>query len=63
MPDCEYNGVSYSDGSVVCQNGSEMRCDGTDGSWHYTGNTCDKDGELLRRDSKKSKPDESKKAN
>ena len=59
MPDCIYNGISYSDNSFVCQNGYEMRCDGEDGSWHPTGNTCDGDGKLVRQDSQAAKSDAS----
>lgn len=36
---CEYAGNSYSDGAVICQNGTEYRCN--DGSWEILGTPCD----------------------
>lgn len=48
---CSYNGSTYSDGSVICMNGNEYRCD--DGSWVSLGTSCNeeiintfKDGDL-----------------
>lgn len=42
MVDCVYEGSSYSDGSLVCQAGIKMRCNG--GVWEDTGLTCPEDG-------------------
>jgi hypothetical protein len=36
---CTYNGTSYSEGSVTCQNGWEYRCN--NGGWSATGARCD----------------------
>jgi hypothetical protein len=45
---CIYNGAEYSDGAVVCQNGSEYLCN--DGSWEPLGTSCgnrvDKEGNV-----------------
>lgn len=35
---CTYNGVLYSHGSVLCQNGKEMVC--MEGEWSPTGGDC-----------------------
>jgi hypothetical protein len=35
---CTYNGQTYSHGSVVCQSGTEYRCN--DGSWDSLGTSC-----------------------
>lgn len=43
---CVYAGTSYSEGSVVCQNGYEYRCGG--GQWQATGAKCDSaDGAII----------------
>ena len=42
MPDaCTYEGRKYSEGAVICQNGSEHKC--LDGAWQPTGSSCDSD--------------------
>jgi hypothetical protein len=35
---CSYNGRSYSNGSLICANGRELKCDS--GSWRETGYRC-----------------------
>lgn len=35
---CKYNGLDYSDGSLVCMAGKYHRC--RDGVWHETGEPC-----------------------
>ena len=35
---CTYNNVEYSDGAVVCQSGTEYRCN--DGEWDSLGTQC-----------------------
>lgn len=35
---CTYNGRSYAEGSLTCQNGREMKCRG--GEWQETGYPC-----------------------
>ena len=35
---CMYNGRSYAEGSLTCQNGREMKCRG--GEWQETGYPC-----------------------
>jgi len=45
---CDYNGVTYSQGAVVCQGGHEYVCGG-DGGWQSTGRDCDaKSGTLIK---------------
>jgi hypothetical protein len=38
MPGCKHNGVEYSEGSLLCMNGREVKCSG--GSWSETGYRC-----------------------
>ncbi len=40
---CAYNGVQYSDGTVICANGRYLQCQ-SDGTWSDRGGPC-QDGE------------------
>lgn len=43
---CKYAGKEYSEGSLICKNGREMKCRG--GDWEETGYACNKsDGEEI----------------
>jgi len=46
---CYYNGTQYSDGSLVCQAGTLMRC--RDGAWQDTGSDCEQEESHLSYDS------------
>lgn len=35
---CQFAGVEYSEGALICQNGRELRCSG--GEWVETGYSC-----------------------
>lgn len=35
---CTYNGKNYSEGSLVCANGRELKCSGSE--WRETGYLC-----------------------
>jgi len=38
MSECRYKGSLYSEGSLICVNGRELKC--SSGEWHETGYTC-----------------------
>lgn len=35
---CKFNGQDFSDGSIICSGGKELKC--YSGTWSETGNTC-----------------------
>lgn len=46
MTNCVSGGVEYSEGSLICSNGWELRCSG--GAWNETGYICSSKNETLR---------------